>query len=75
MDAKKDDKDIVIVYKDDDDTVKTAKVNDYNITNGFVTFLTQSQDKDKNKIFVPVSRVLKIKEKKGDDDESTTDIL
>ena len=75
MQEKKDVKDTFIVYYDDDDSKNEVWVKLVSIKDGFVTFLTQSKDNHKNKISIPVIRVLKIKSKEGDDNEFATEIL
>ena len=76
MESKKGVKNTFIVYFDDDDEKKEVWVHLDYIKDGFVTFSTQSADNQhKNKISIPISRVLKIKSKEGDDYESTTKLL
>jgi len=67
--------DSFIVYYDDDDTKKEIWVHLIDVKDGFVNFLTQSKDqKNRNKLSIPISRVLKIKTKEADS-ESTASLL
>jgi len=59
------DREIFISYIDDDNTQKDVWVNSYNKEEGFVTFSTLS-----NEISIPIHRIIKIKRKIGDNNES-----
>ena len=74
MESQKGESSSLIVYIDDNDERKEVWVTLQSVKDGFVTFLTQSKDNHKNTISIPISRVLKIKTK-GGDDESATDVL
>lgn len=69
MKSKKEIKRTFIVYLDDNDSIKKVWVELLSTENGFITFLTSSQDdKHKNKVSIPTLRVLKMKSKEENDD-------
>jgi len=76
LEIKEGRKDTFIVYLEDDDSKKEVWVHLLGVKDGFVTFLTQSKDHHtRNKVSIPIARVLKIKTREGDGDESTTELL
>jgi len=57
MDETKD----LVIYLDDNDTKITAFVEITDLNPSYITFLTNS-----NEITIPITRILKIKRKKGE---------
>lgn len=54
-----------IIYKDDNDSNVEAWVKNLTVADGFVTFLTSN-----NEITIPNHRVIKIKKRKSEENES-----
>jgi len=50
-------KKVFLSWKDDDETIKATYVNLISVTDTMVIFITKN-----NKIYIPISRILKMKE-------------
>jgi uncharacterized protein (UPF0248 family) len=65
-------KPILIVYRDDDDAIKQAWVEDIRSSNGFTIFSTLAKENNsKNEVAIPNHRVIKVKRRRGEDDDES----